>query len=423
MANTRNLQIAGTTDIETITFDNQEVDKVVYNGVTVWENAPITPYGYITYNDENGEEAVYTVTNAAEMQALGADTPFQTDPREIILDNLTLQSSQITKFAFTQLGANVKVTAFLAGCTNLTVVEGTEMLSRVGTGFCANCTSLDCPITYPGSFAQAGTTERDGINFLYGCTSFNSTLTIANSATYIGRSFLEKCSSFNQPLAFPNNLTTIGEWFLNYCTAFNQPLTIPSKVTAVYTDFLRSCTSFNSDISLPTGLTDGLAGFLRYCTSFNQPITIPSKFTAIPSSFLAWCSSFNQPITIPSTITKIGDSFLRGASSFNQSLVVPTSVTQIGNYFLSGCSVFAKPLTLPSAITTIGTDFLDEAKAFTGPLTVESAATPPTDIYTLSTGTSTAPLYATGVTMQGSQASTWKTALPNRTTSPYRKLL
>lgn len=40
MANTRNLQIAGTTDIETITFDNQEVDKVVYNGVTVWESGP-----------------------------------------------------------------------------------------------------------------------------------------------------------------------------------------------------------------------------------------------------------------------------------------------------------------------------------------------------------------------------------------------
>lgn len=67
MAGIRNLEINGTTDIEAVTFNGQEVVKVVYDGETVWENA--SDWGSITYL-YNGTEKVYSPTTQAEMNDL-----------------------------------------------------------------------------------------------------------------------------------------------------------------------------------------------------------------------------------------------------------------------------------------------------------------------------------------------------------------
>ena len=48
---------------------------------------------------------------------------------------------------------------------------------------------------------------------------------------------------------------------------------------------------------------------------------------------------------------------------------------------------------------------------------------PATDQYILSTTDSTGAMYTTGVTLTGTYASDLKTALPDRDSSPYRKLI
>ncbi len=137
------------------------------------------------------------------------------------------------------------------------------------------------------------------------------------------------------------------------------------------------------------------SNFLSYCYSFNQPLDI-SGITSIGNSFLSRCYSFNQPLDI-SGITSIGHSFLAYCYSFNQPLDI-SNVTSIGSSFLSRCY----------SLSTI----------------IWNAEVVPTDNNSLSQSrnskTSTG---GTGIKVYGSERATLLAALPNRTASPYRKLI
>lgn len=96
-------------------------------------------------------------------------------------------------------------------------------------------------------------------------------------------------------------------------------------------------------------------------------------------------------------LESIGQNFCSNAYNLNTTVYLPPSVEQVGEGFMEGCNHFI------------------------GPLIVDTAH-PPTDNRSLSTATNTMAIYKTGVTVQGTEASTWKNALPNRTSYPLRRL-
>lgn len=340
------------------------------------------PYGYLTYTTDEGGSAVYTLTSAAEMKKLDAKGTYITEPYTITLDNLTIQSTQPTAFEFTALGAAVIVDNFMAGCANLTTVTGTELMTRVGTSFCASCPKLNCPLYYPGSFSQSGTTVWSGTYFLANCTSFNSPITFAPNITTTGEMFLSQCSAFNQPLELPASLTSIGPDFLYKCDAYNQPITIPNKVTSIGINFLYSD-----------------AG-----NAFNSALTLPASLKTINRGFLHGCVQFNQPLTVPDSLTSIGIDFMYANRAFTQ------------------------PLTLPANLVTLGYRFMTSAYNFTGPLWVPAGVS-----YTEESGGASSlgvlsnnrdkPMYATGVTVTGPGASELKAAYPNGQSGIYYRNL
>ena len=246
---------------------------------------------------------------------------------------------------------------------------------------------------------------------------------IANySSTNIGAYFLMGCYEFNQPITIPSSVFTISTNFLVNCPSFNQPLTIPSNVTSLGNYFLNSCYAFNQPITFQSVSTVIGAYFLKGCYAFNQPITIPSSVASIETNFLDSCYAFNQPITIPSSVASIGNNFLVSCVSFNQPITIPSSVTTIGTNFLVSCVSFNQPITIPSNVTSIGIYFLHQCYCFSA-INYE-ASVYPTDNYSLSqTINSKTSASGSGIIIYGTNRAGLIVALPNRTSSPYRKLI
>ena len=220
----------------------------------------------------------------------------------------------------------------------------------------------------------------------------------AKKSSNIGSDFLQRCYSFNQPLTLPSGVTNIGSNFLQYCYSFNQPLTLPSGVTSIGDYFLSNCHSFIQPLTLPSGVTNIGSDFLQRCYSFNQPLTLPSGVTSISNYFLSYCYSFNQSLTLPSGVTNISNYFLSNCYSFNQSLTLPSGVTNIGSNFLYNCY----------SLTRL------EYNASVYPTENSSLSQ---NINTKTSGT------GTGIKITGTNAEGLKSALPNKTSSPFRKLV
>ena len=213
--------------------------------------------------------------------------------------------------------------------------------------------------------------------------------------TSIGKGFLYSCHKFNRPLAL-DNVETIGSEFLSSCQAFNQPIDV-------------------------TAFSEIPGQFLNYCSSFNQPLDF-SNVTTIGNDVLYACSAFNQPLDLRK-VTTIGISFLGTSSSFNSPIQLQ-ALQSVGEYFLYSCSSFNQPITVPSTLNSMGTHFMDSCDSMTSAITCNCPGTVvPINDYTLSTFSTSAPIYSTGATLTGQYASAWKSRLPDRNTEPYRKLI
>lgn len=143
--------------------------------------------------------------------------------------------------------------------------------------------------------------------------------------------------------------------------------------------------------------------------------------TSTPDYFLSSYSNLAELDNSNWNVTTIGSVFMAGCKNYNQPIILD-GVTTIGNNFLAQCDALSSDITLPSTITSIGANFMSYCNNFTGNLICETS-TAPTDNGSLSTFSSTSPIYATGVTLTGTYAQTWKNALPDRNVSPYRKLI
>lgn len=209
-----------------------------------------------------------------------------------------------------------------------------------------------------------------------------------------------------------------------------------SKITKVALGKTATATPYNflygaANLTSLTG-TENLVvlegGFLSHCSGFNQVLDL-RNVTTIRDYFLTACTSYNQPITLPAGVKEFGEGFLDGCSSFNSTINLG-SVEKIARYFMHDCTAFAQPLSIPTTIASVSSaisgDFMRGCNNFTGPLECNAPTSSgylATSTGTLSTTNSSAPMYATGVTLTGPYASAWKFRYDDRTSSPYRKLI
>jgi len=101
---------------------------------------------------------------------------------------------------------------------------------------------------------------------------------------------------------------------------------------------------------------------------------------------------------------------------------LPSNLTSIGDYFLNRCYSFNQPLTLPSNLTSIGDYFLSYCYSLS--VIVYNASVYPTDNNSLSQDiNSKTSASGTGIIVYGAKRAELMSALANRTSSPYRKLI
>ena len=153
----------------------------------------------------------------------------------------------------------------------------------------------------------------------------------------------------------------------------------------------------------------------------------------IGDNFLQGNSRFNSPIVLPK-VKEIGQDFLRGCTSLNSAVTINDSCEFMGTGFLRGCTAFTQSLSVPSSLlmsaglVNPGGRFMQDCKNFVGPLVCNCPVTNFTIGSTdknnmLATTDATAIMYTTGITLTGPYANDWKTALPDSSSSPYRKLV
>ena len=194
----------------------------------------------------------------------------------------------------------------------------------------------------------------------------------------------------------------------------SQPQTVPDT-------FLPRCTNLTSvDMTANTSITSIPRLFLSNCASLTELISFPSSVTSIGDNFMNNCTSFNSPIDF-SHVTTFGIYFMEGCSAFNQYVDLSSAVT-IGGSFLRSCTAFGQSLTIPSTVTTALTGFMYDTRQVTE-LTINSTVSPTVDGSTLASYVNTAPMYVAGVTLKGPGRSVWLSALPNKDTRSYRKLI
>lgn len=394
--------------------------------------------GVITYLDDSGAEqelkvdAIGLANLSQNLRDMWGETA-----NNIVVDGVTVSRDRITKFTagadFIFVPNYFLASSWESGFTGLKSVVFHENTKEAGDNVLSQAQGdfeLDLGgITKVGaSFLQSARQFNHPLNleqitsFGRNCFSsmeaFNQPITFSEELTEITESSFNSLNSFNQPIVIPNSVTRLGEGFLSWCNDFNSPITLSENITEIPSYTLYGLNSFNQPLDLSHIERFGY-GVLSSMPAFNQPLDL-SNLTNLGDTTLSGCTSFNSPITFGSSYS-IGVAFLQNATSFNQPVDI-SGAAEIGAQFLAGCTSFNSPITLPEEAVTVGTYFLENCDSFVGPLNV-GGAVPPTDNYSLATrnGTDKA-MYRDGVGIYGTNVAAWLSALPNRTSSPYRTL-
>jgi hypothetical protein len=257
-----------------------------------------------------------------------------------------------------------------------------------------------------GSLENYGTiTYLDGNNV-------EQTLTLANEDD-----FIELCIGDANTVLNINNTSVVK----NKITS----VTVADGVQYLPNNFCRECGSLTS-VNLPSSIHYMGDYVFNSCITLNAPLTL-TNVKYIGDYFLISANTYNQPISLPN-IDVIGAYFLNSCSAFNSSITLNDNMKSIGQRFMESCSNFAQPLSIPSGLEIpIGSRFMYNCNSFTGPLACNSSLTPTATgsalNQILSTTNNSASMYTTGITLTGTYASDLKTTLPDRDSSPYRKLI
>lgn len=375
-------------------------------------------YGAIAYL-RDGEVYYYTAKSANELKINASSDAASASPWTVVTleDGFAVTNTIVLAWAMGTQGTIPDYTFSRSDLLQAVFLNENAPITTLGSYFCYRCSQLNCPITLPKTL----TTIKS--YFLSSCYKFNYPIEFPEGVTQIGTDFLFASSSFNHPIKIPSGVKTVNDNFLRSASAFNSTVTIPDTVTTIGIYFLASCPLYNQPLALPSSITQIQYDFLANCTSFNQPLALPAGLTSLGQGFLHSCSSFNQPLYIIDTVTNLRGQFLYGCKSFNQPLHLPDKLTATGASFMAECSAYNRPLDLPQGVINTGSAFMQNANAFVGPLNVHNITSAPTDGYSFTTTKADAPMYVTGVTIVGESAQAWKDALPDRDSSPYRKLI
>lgn len=268
-------------------------------------------------------------------------------------------------------------------------------------------------VTYKDNGVEKTVTMVDEEDFyMLSLPSSSAVLTI-NNITMVKSDILE--------VKITDGVTFLPDNFLYGATSLRK-VDLPSSLVWVGSNVFAASTKITMGTINLTNVEDIGSAFCSGSLT-NAPIIL-DNVKSIGDSFLSGCTDFNQPLSLPK-IRTIGSLFLNGDSSFNSLLTLNSDLEVIGNRFMYGCSGFAQTFSIPSGLVYgPGERFMHNCNNFIGPLICNSAsASIPSDNYALGTTTSTAVMYTTGVTLTGPYAAQWKAALPDRTTSPYRKLI
>lgn len=296
--------------------------------------------------------------------------------------------------------------------TNLTAAKNavTAKGGTVGdTGLAGLATEI-ASIPSGGSITSYGTIK-------YTENGVDKTIEMATEEDFIELAFGTSGSDLNI-----NNTTVNKDWI--------KEVTVGDGVQYLPDTFMMGCTNVTT-VNLPSTIHYIGDGVFQNCAYLNSPITL-TNVVYIGSNFMQACARFNQSISLPK-IERIENNFLYTCSGFNSSIVINDNCRLIGSSFLDSCTTFAQPISIPSGletapwiITNPGSQFLSGCYKFTGPLVcngpVDSTKIPK-NTNVLSTTNANADMYTIGVTLTGPYAAEWKAALPDRTSSPYRKLI
>lgn len=209
-----------------------------------------------------------------------------------------------------------------------------------------------------------------------------------------------------------------------------QEVELADGVTFIPDNFLRYCQECHN-VVLPDSIVY-IGDYFCHGSSLHNELNL-KNVKYIGGDFCSGLNSYNgqgynQPISLPK-VEFIDGNFLYGNAQFNSTVSLNDNCRSINGQFLYSCWGYKQPFTMPSGLEDIspetnpGSGFMRECRTFIGPLVCNSPYPPTNDNYTLSTTSSSAALYTTGVTLTGPYAQAWKDALPDRTSSPYRKLI
>lgn len=201
----------------------------------------------------------------------------------------------------------------------------------------------------------------------------------------------------------------------------NCILKLPSTGFEIYGGAIKGFTVGTEITSIPDN-------FLRCLPSLESVYLAQSPITEIGNLFLQNDAGLTSLSALPSTLTTIGEGFLSTCENLNQPIVIPEGVTSIGQYFMEHCYNYDSDVTFPSTLASIGGGIMVQAYNmtstvyFNGPAT--ALYTPDTVSFVMTNATS--PAYVNGITLDGTYAADWKTALPDLSTSSprrYRKMI
>lgn len=366
--------------------------KIVY-GINVDTTSPITA-GTLTQTE-------YTNLGTLLDGATATSKPATLASRVCSVAGVSVPVAAFVRFVFGSLNGSTP-SGFLAGANieSISEIPSTNSSANpftVGDGFLSWCDHLNSPVIFKGQSVNIG--DR----FMNGCTAFASTLsfgpgpeTIAKFSSGKGENFMRLCKKFVGPLQVFTAITAIPDYFMNGCWNYSGRFDFPEAVTVG--NYFFSMTSSYTSVQGWTVYDDNLGSGV----TFNFP-----KATTIGNNFFVDQMKFNTPWQLPS-VTTIGSNFMakeyNSFMEYQRDVTIPQTVTSIKDKFLFG-QYYA---------ITVDVGNLD-------PTTV--LRTTGNNAKSLTAGEQHAPAYSTGIKIKGAQRAAWITALPQRSTSPFRKLV
>ena len=261
-----------------------------------------------------------------------------------------------------------------------------EKVTKIGSSAFAN-TLLSGALIIPDDVTEIEGSAFAGTNI--------SSLELSNVLEKIGDGAFAGCSSLAGTLSLPESLKSLGQYAFQYCKMLSGSLLIPSNIKEIpHSCFERS--GFTGDLIIPEGVTK-IDSWAFAWGNFKGQLILPNSLKEIGEYALSYCN-FQGELFIPSQVQIIQDysfqgnrfssivfsedSELRkiGGFAFNNNarliepVVLPKELLSIGEYAFEYCTQLPK-IIIPTAVNIIGRSAFENCYALTA-LTCEAVLPP-----------------------------------------------